>query len=102
MRGERRCCFGFMVTKPDYYIVTFETDRRPFSWRWEIRRHSQPMGVKLGAGGYPSQGAAESAGERALKEFRQADCHGRRSAAPFCKAAQLGVMLRCGTKFDCE
>ena len=55
MRGERRCCFGFMVTKPDYYIVTFETDRRPFSWRWEIRRHSQPMGVKLGAGGYPSQ-----------------------------------------------
>ena len=69
MRGERRCYFGFMVTKPDYYIVTFETDPRPFSWRWEIRRHSQPMGVKLGAGGYPSQGAAESAGERALKEF---------------------------------
>jgi hypothetical protein len=57
-----------MATEPDYYIVTLETDRRPFSWRWEIRRHSQPMGVKLGAG-YQSQGAAEFAGNRALEEF---------------------------------
>jgi hypothetical protein len=58
-----------MATEPDYYIVTLETDRRPFSWRWEIRRHSHPMGVKLGAGGYESQGAAEFAGKRALEEF---------------------------------
>jgi hypothetical protein len=58
-----------MATEPDYYIVTLETDRRQFSWRWEIRRHSQPMGVKLGAGGYQSQGAAELAGKRALEEF---------------------------------
>jgi hypothetical protein len=69
MRGGRRCYFGFMATEPDYYIVTLETDRRPFSWRWEIRRHSHPMGVKLGAGGYESQGAAEFAGKRALEEF---------------------------------
>ena len=69
MREERRCYFGFMATEPDYYIVTLKTDQRPFSWRWEIRRHSQPMGVKLGAGGYQSQGAAEFAGERALEEF---------------------------------
>jgi hypothetical protein len=40
-----------------------------FSWRWEIRRHSRPMGVKLGAGGYQSQDAAEFTGNRALDEF---------------------------------
>jgi len=58
-----------MATEPDYYVVTLETDRRPFSWRWEIRRRSRPMGVKLGSGGYQSQGAAEFAGKRALEDF---------------------------------
>jgi hypothetical protein len=58
-----------MATKPDYYIFTFQTDQRPHPWHWEIRRHSKPMGVKLGAGGYQSQSAAEFAGKRALERF---------------------------------
>ena len=37
--------------------------------RREIRRHSKPMGVKLGAGGYQSQSAAEFAGKNALERF---------------------------------
>ena len=58
-----------MATKPDYYIVTRKTGPGPFPWRWEIERHSKPMGVKLGAGGYPTQEAAESAGQQSLTEF---------------------------------
>lgn len=58
-----------MATKPDYYVATFDTGQGPHPWRWEIRRHSKPMGVKLGAGGYKSQGAAEFAGKTALESF---------------------------------
>lgn len=58
-----------MATEPDYYIATFDTGARPFPWRWEIRRRSEPMGVKLGAGGYQSQALAELAGKRALERF---------------------------------
>jgi hypothetical protein len=58
-----------MATKPDYYIFAFRTDGRPFPWRWEISRHSKPMGVKLGSGGYQSQSAAEFAGKNALERF---------------------------------
>jgi len=58
-----------MATKPDYHIFTFRTDERPFPWRWEIRRHSKPMGVKLGSGGYQSRSAVESAGKNVLERF---------------------------------
>ena len=58
-----------MAMEPDYYIVTFEADQRPHPWRWEIRRRSRPMGVRLGAGGYQSQSAAEFSGRKALEEF---------------------------------
>jgi hypothetical protein len=58
-----------MATKPDYHVFTFQTDERPFPWRWEIRRYSKPMGVKLGSGGYQSQSAAEFAGKNALERF---------------------------------
>jgi hypothetical protein len=58
-----------MATTPDYYIVTRETGERPVRWRWEIRRHSKPMGVNLGGDGYQSQAAAEYAGNRALAAF---------------------------------
>lgn len=58
-----------MATKPDYYVATSETDNRPNPWRWEIRRYSKPMGIKIGAGGYRSQKAAEIAGKRAFQEF---------------------------------
>ena len=55
--------------EPDYFTVVFKTGQRPHPWRWEIHRRSQPMGVRLGAGGYQSQGAAEFAGKRALEEL---------------------------------
>jgi hypothetical protein len=52
--------------KPDYYVVTFETNA---VWHWEIRRRSNPMGVKFTEGGYPTQMAAEYAGKRELAKF---------------------------------
>jgi hypothetical protein len=61
-----------MATEPDYYIVVFETDKRPYPWRWEIRRHSKPMGVRITKGGYQSQAAAEYAGKIALARFLEA------------------------------
>ena len=61
-----------MATAPDYYIVTLETDERPYPWRWELRRHSRPMGVRVTEGGYQSQTAAEYAGRQALAKFLEA------------------------------
>ena len=58
-----------MATKPDYYIITVKTGPGAFSWRWEIKRRSSPMGVKLGASGYQTQAAAEHAGREALGAF---------------------------------
>ena len=57
--------------EPDYYVVTFETGDRFSPWRWAIERHSKPMGIKLGAGGYPTQIAAEQAGKQALARLLQ-------------------------------
>jgi hypothetical protein len=58
-----------MAKEPDYYIATFQTGRGPFSWRWEIHRHSLPMGVKLGSSGFRSQADAELAGKQTLERF---------------------------------
>ena len=58
-----------MVARPDYYIATEETDSRPNPWRWELRRLSKPMGVRISEGGFRSRMAAEFAGERALQDF---------------------------------
>ena len=55
--------------KPDYYVVTFETNARPRSWHWEIRRRGTPMGVRFAEGGYQTQIAAENAGKRELTKF---------------------------------
>jgi hypothetical protein len=55
--------------KPDYYVVTFETKASVQSWHWEIRRRSNPMGVRLTEGGYQTQMAAENAGKRELAKF---------------------------------
>jgi len=41
-----------MTTQPDYYLITFMTDERPYPWTWEIKRHSKPMGIRLLNGGY--------------------------------------------------
>jgi hypothetical protein len=58
-----------MATEPDYHIVTLDTEQRPLRWRWELRRHSAPMGVIVGRSGYQSQAAAEYAGKRELERF---------------------------------
>lgn len=52
----------------DYYVAIVSDDCR-FSWRWEIKRRSQPMGVRVTGEGYPSQRAAEEAGRRSLADF---------------------------------
>jgi hypothetical protein len=61
-----------MATEPDYYIVTYETDKRPYPWRRELRRHSRPMGVRVTEGGYKSQAAAEYSGKVVLAKFLEA------------------------------
>ncbi len=52
----------------DYHVVTVSNDSRS-AWRWEIRRRSAPMGVRLNGDGYLSQRAAEEAGKQALEAF---------------------------------
>ena len=58
-----------MTTQPDYYLITFMTDERPYPWTWEIKRHSKPMGIRFVNGGYQSKASAVIAGRRALLEF---------------------------------
>ena len=60
-----------MATEPDYYIETVDSGVRPHPWRWELRRRSMPMGVRVGADGFQSQTAAEYAGKQALNRFLQ-------------------------------
>jgi hypothetical protein len=60
---------AYMAMEPDYYIETIDTGARPHPWRWEMRRRSKPMGVKIGAGGYQSEASAEFAGKQALERF---------------------------------
>lgn len=58
-----------MATAPDYYIEITDTGLRPHPWRWELHRRSTPMGIRIGAGGFQSQMAAEHAGNQALERF---------------------------------
>ena len=58
-----------MAAEPDYYIATFDTGQGSPRWRWELRRHSSPMGVIVGRSGYQSQSAAEYAGKQYLDDF---------------------------------
>lgn len=58
-----------MATEPDYYIEIIDTGMRPHPWSWELRRRSQPMGVRLGVGGFHSRAAAAYAGQLALDRF---------------------------------
>jgi hypothetical protein len=55
--------------KPDYFIVTFQLSSEPQSWHWEIRRSSNPMGVRVTQGGYQTENAAECAGKQELAKF---------------------------------
>jgi hypothetical protein len=61
-----------MTALPDYYLVTFTTNERPYPWAWEIKRRSKPMGIRLTGNCFQSQAAAEVAGNRALKQFLEA------------------------------
>jgi allophanate hydrolase subunit 2 len=52
----------------DYYVIIASGESR-LNWRWEIKRRSEPMGVRLTGDSYSSQKAAEEAGRHALAEF---------------------------------
>jgi len=66
-----RAYFLPMATEQDCYIVTSQTGDRRSPWRWDIKRQSRPMGVKLGAGGYQTQLEAERAGRQVLADLLQ-------------------------------
>ena len=53
----------------DYHVVSFRTGERPERWSWEIRRKSQPLGIKMTADGFQSDSAAQFAGKKALADF---------------------------------
>ena len=61
-----------MAMEPEYYIVAFDMGQGSFPWRWELRRHSSPMSVRIGSSGYLSRLAAEYAGKRELEELLRA------------------------------
>ena len=51
----------------DYFVIV--THSAASSWRWEIRRKSRPLGIRLSEGNYRSKQAARLAGEKALRDF---------------------------------
>jgi hypothetical protein len=53
----------------DYYIIISRAGEYPDRWTWEIRRKSKPLGIKMTAGGFQSEMAAEFAGKKALANF---------------------------------
>lgn len=61
-----------MPAPSDYYLVTFTTNERPYTWAWEIKRRSKPMDIRYTDSGFESQAAAEIAGSRELEEFLEA------------------------------
>jgi hypothetical protein len=58
-----------MATTSDFYIEVIDTGMSPYPWTWELRRRSEPMGARLGVGGFQSRAAAERAGKLALDRF---------------------------------
>jgi hypothetical protein len=51
----------------DYFVeIAKDTDGL---WRWEIKRHSRPLGVKLYEGRFRTPAEAQLAGENFLKQF---------------------------------
>lgn len=51
----------------DYFVeLSRESDGL---WRWEIKRRSQPLGVKLYEGRFRTPAEAQLAGENFLKQF---------------------------------
>jgi hypothetical protein len=59
-----------MQTNRGYYLmVARHNDTYPPSFRWQIMRRGEPMGVRIEGDGFPSYQAARLAGERALADF---------------------------------
>jgi hypothetical protein len=54
------------INPNDYYVVTSRRGEHPDRWSWEIRRKSEPLGIKMTGDEYQSDQAAEFAGKRAL------------------------------------
>src|SRR5258706_6938567 len=42
------------INPDDYYVITSRAGERPDRWSWEIRRKSQPLGIKMTADGFQS------------------------------------------------
>jgi hypothetical protein len=57
------------INPNDYYVITSRAGERPERWSWEIRRKSQPLGIKMTADGFQSDLAAQFAGNKALADF---------------------------------
>jgi hypothetical protein len=53
----------------DYYVITSRRGDHPERWSWEIRRKSQPLGIKMTGEGYQSDTTAQFAGKQALAVF---------------------------------
>ena len=53
----------------DYYVITSQHGKHPYSWGWEIRRRSTPLGIKMAGDGYQSDSAAQLAGKQMLAAF---------------------------------
>jgi hypothetical protein len=51
------------MTSNEYYVISSRYGEHPERWRWEIRRKSKPLGVKLTADGFQSEAAAKFAGK---------------------------------------
>jgi len=61
-----------MPAPSDYYLDTFTTNERPYTWAWEIKRRSKPIDIRYTDSGFESQAAAEIAGSQELEEFLKA------------------------------
>jgi hypothetical protein len=58
----------------DYSLVFTSLDRLKGPWGWEIRRKSNPLGIKNYDNNFKTESAARIAGEKALKEFLDRLC----------------------------
>lgn len=53
----------------DFAVITEPCETQRGRWRWEIKRSSKPLGVKLYDDGFSSAQSAKLAGEKALMVF---------------------------------
>jgi hypothetical protein len=62
-----------MIQKSNHrgYFITVarQNDNYPPSFRWQIMRRGEPMGVRIAGGGFTTYVAARLAGGRALADF---------------------------------